>query len=103
MNSCPSISVIVPCYNQASFLPAAVLSVINQSCSNWECIIINDGSTDDTELVARECVKKDSRITLHNKRNGGLSSARNYGINVAKGEYLLFLDSDDIIYPDYLE
>src|SRR5665647_2316811 len=79
-----TISVIIPCYNQAHFLNESVGSVIAQTYTNWECIIVNDGSTDDTEKVALEISQKDNRIQYIKKENGGLSSARNAGLNIAK-------------------
>ncbi|WP_298556300.1 glycosyltransferase family A protein [uncultured Algibacter sp.] len=91
------ISIIVPCYNQAEYLPEALQSVLNQTYNNWECIIVNDGATDNTETVAQEWLAKDSRFKYFKKENGGLSSARNLGIEQAKGEYILLLDSDDKI------
>jgi len=91
------ISVIIPCYNQAEYLPEAVESVISQTYSNWECIIVNDGSTDGTEEIARSYCDKDHRIKYYSKENGGLSSARNAGLKIAAGEYIQFLDSDDVI------
>ena len=90
-----TVSVIIPCYNQAHFLPDALLSVLEQTYQNWECIIVNDGSPDDTETIAKDWCKKDDRFTYLYKENGGLSSARNFGINDAKGEYILTLDADD--------
>jgi glycosyltransferase involved in cell wall biosynthesis len=97
------ISIIVPCYNQAHFLNAAVNSIIQQTHTNWECIIINDGSTDNTEKCAMKLVEKDSRIIYHKKNNGGLSSARNAGLNIATGDFIQFLDSDDYLEKTKLE
>ena len=99
MNS--KISIIVPCYNQAQYLPEALQSVLNQTYENWECIIVNDGSPDNTKEVAQEWVKKDSRFIYLYKENGGLSSARNAGIANANGEFILPLDADDRIGKDY--
>jgi glycosyltransferase involved in cell wall biosynthesis len=93
----PVITVIIPCYNQAHYLPAAAESVIAQTFTNWECIIVNDGSQDDTEQVALALAEKDQRFKYIKKTNAGLSSARNTGLDVAKGEYIQFLDSDDLI------
>ena len=95
--SYPIVSVIVPCYNQAQYLSEALQSVYNQTYKNWECIIVNDGSTDNTEEVALEWCKKDNRFKYLKKENGGLSSARNAGLNALKGEYIQFLDADDAI------
>jgi len=96
------ISIIVPCYNQAHFLDECLQSVINQTYKHWECIIVNDGSPDLTEKVSSKWIKQDSRIKYIYKENGGLSSARNAGIEIAKGEWILPLDADDIISPSYL-
>lgn len=91
------ITIIVPCYNQAHFLEETLASVLNQTYLHWECIIVNDGSKDNTELVSKQWVAKDARFKYFFKDNGGLSSARNYGLDNAKGDYIVFLDSDDCI------
>ena len=89
------ISVIVPCYNQAQYLDECLQSVLDQTYQDWECIIVNDGSPDNTEEVAKNWVEKDSRFKYFYKENRGLSSARNLGIEKSIGKYLFFLDSDD--------
>jgi glycosyltransferase involved in cell wall biosynthesis len=99
----PLISVIVPCYNQADFLSDALDSVMAQTYSDWECIIVNDGSPDNTEEVADLYCKKDKRFNYIRKSNGGLSSARNKGLEMATGQFIQFLDSDDIISPKKFE
>jgi glycosyltransferase involved in cell wall biosynthesis len=99
----PKISIIVPCYNQAQFLDEALQSVLEQTYQNWECIIVNDGSTDSTEKIARNWAAKDSRYFYFYKENGGLSSARNLGLDSAKGNYIQFLDSDDFLNNRKLE
>lgn len=96
------VSIIVPCYKQAHFLNEALESVLNQTYSNWECIIVNDGSPDKTKTVASKWCEKDKRFNYLYKENGGLSSARNAGIAVSKGEYILPLDADDIIHESFL-
>lgn len=96
MNS-PLVSIIIPCYNQAHFLKDAVRSVIEQTYSNWECIIVNDGSTDNTQELAKNLMNNDERIQYHNKDNGGLSSARNAGLDLSKGDFIQFLDADDCL------
>ena len=96
------ISIVVPCYNQAQYLEECLQSVLDQTYENWECLIVNDGSTDNTEEIALEWEEKDSRFIYLKKENGGLSNARNYGITRAKGEYILPLDCDDKIGKDYL-
>lgn len=97
----PKVSIIVPCYKQAQYLPEALQSVLEQTYDNWECIIVNDGSPDNTEEIAQEWVSKDARFIYLFKENGGLSSARNAGIAIAEGEFILPLDADDRIGKDY--
>ena len=99
----PLISVVIPAYNAGQFLDETLESVLSQTYENWECIIVNDGSTDNTESVAKKWCEKDSRFRLTNKENGGHSSARNWGIKESKAEYIAFLDADDILTPDSLE
>lgn len=99
----PLISVVIPAYNAGQFLDEILESVLSQTYENWECIIVNDGSMDNTESVAKKWCEKDSRFRLTNKENGGLSSARNWGIKESKAEYIAFLDADDILTPDSLE
>lgn len=97
------ISVIIPCYNQAKYLSFAVKSVLAQTINNWECIIVNDGSKDDSFKIAKQLAELDSRIIVVNQDNTGLSGARNAGINIANGEFILPLDADDAISDNYLE
>ena len=99
----PLISVVVPCYNQAQYLDECLQSVLDQTYTDWECIIVNDGSPDNTEEIAKNWVEKDTRFIYLSKENGGLSSARNAGIEIAKGEWILPLDADDKIGNQYLE
>ena len=96
------VSVIVPCYNQCQFLPDALTSIKHQKFQNWECIIVNDGSTDATREISESWCKADTRFRYIEKANGGLSSARNYGIKNSNGKYILPLDADDIIHANYL-
>lgn len=98
----PIVSIIVPCYKQAHFLAEALQSVIDQTYQDWECIIVNDGSPDDTERIALHWCTRDSRFQYLKKENGGLSSARNAGITRSAGEYILPLDADDILHREYL-
>ena len=97
------ISIIVPCYNQAHFLNACLQSVMEQSYVNWECIIVNDGSPDNTAEMAKIWTGKDNRFKYIHKQNGGLSSARNAGITAAKGEFIQLLDSDDLLENNKLQ
>lgn len=96
------VSIIVPCYNQAIYLSEALESVLNQTYLDWECIIVNDGSSDNTDEVVREWLKKDSRFKYIKKENGGLSNARNSGIEACNGYYVLPLDADDKIASNYI-
>lgn len=102
-NSTPVISIIVPCYNQAEYLPETLNSVLAQTYSNWECVIVNDGSPDNTDTIAKEYLKKDNRIKYIYQENKGLATARNTGICNSIGEYILPLDADDLIAPTYIE
>ena len=97
------VSIIVPCFNQAQYLPDALNSVLAQSFPSWECIIINDGSEDKTEEVSKEFCQGDNRFKYIWKENGGLSSARNAGIKVSSGKYILPLDADDKIAAEYIQ
>lgn len=94
-NNTALISVILPTYNRAHLLPTAIESVMEQTYHNWELIIIDDGSTDNTGLVAGRYVKGDSRIRYFYQENKGGGAARNTGMKYAKGQYITFLDSDD--------
>ncbi|WP_163407785.1 glycosyltransferase family 2 protein [Flavobacterium ajazii] len=97
------VSIIVPCYNQAQYLDECLQSILEQTYINWECIIVNDGSSDNTEIVAQEWINKDARFKYINKDNGGLSSARNTGLENVNGDYIQFLDSDDFIHKEKFE
>ncbi|NGY37450.1 glycosyltransferase family 2 protein [Flavobacterium sp. XN-5] len=97
------VSIIVPCFKQAHFLSESLQSVLDQTYPYWECIIVNDGSPDNTELVVKQWLGNDSRFKYIYKDNGGLPSARNAGIKNAKGEFILALDADDILHADYIK
>ncbi|MGE5458632.1 MAG: glycosyltransferase, partial [Methanococcaceae archaeon] len=99
------ISVVIPCYNQAQFLAEAVESVVKQTYCDWECIIVNDGSPDNTSQVVQNIIMKypDKNIKLIEKENEGLAAARNTGIRNARGKFILPLDSDDILISSALE
>ncbi|WPO83076.1 glycosyltransferase family A protein [Chryseobacterium sp. JJR-5R] len=99
----PVVSIIVPCYNQAQYLNECLQSVMDQTYQNWECIIINDGSSDNTEQTIKKWIDTDSRFRYFRKENGGVASARNMGIEKAKGKWILPLDGDDKIAGQYLE
>lgn len=97
------VSVIIPVFNEIQFLNEAIDSVTNQSWVNLEIIIIDDGSTDGSAEICDEYSRKDSRIRVIHQENGGLSTARNTGLNIATGKYISFLDSDDAYYPVFVE
>ena len=97
------ISIIVPVYNVEKLLPECLESIINQTYKDIEIICINDGSTDKSLEILKEYEQKDNRIKIINKQNGGLSSARNAGLNIFTGDYVFFLDSDDYIHPETLK
>lgn len=97
------VSIIVPCYNQAQYLDEALQSVLDQTYKNWECIIVNDGSPDNTEEVAKKWLTKDSRFIYIYQENTGVSGARNTGITKAKGKFILPLDADDYLSSNYIE
>lgn len=96
------VSVIIPSYNSARFLKQSVGSVLAQSYSNLEVIVVNDGSTDDTDEIAKQ-FEGDKRFFYYKKKNEGVSKTRNYGAAKAKGEYLAFLDADDVFFDDCLK
>lgn len=100
MNEGKKVSVIVPIYNMEEYLERCIQSIIEQSYSNLEIILIDDGSTDSSKKIIEHYRRMDERIVAIFKENGGLSDARNCGIKVAKGEYLLFVDSDDYIHSE---
>lgn len=97
------ISVIVPVFKVEAFLVRCVESILNQTYRNIEIILIDDGSPDECPKICDDYAKKDKRIRVLHKKNGGLSDARNAGINVANGEYICFVDSDDYIQPTMIE
>lgn len=91
----PDFSIIIPCYNQSHFLEDCFNSLFIQEAKSWEAILVNDGSSDQTESIGRNFAKRDSRVRYIKQENQGLSAARNTGMKIAKGELLLFLDADD--------
>lgn len=96
------ISIIVPIYNTEKYLHRCIDSIISQSFTDWELILVDDGSTDNSPAICDEYAEKDQRIRVIHKENGGVCSARNLGIQEAKGEWLFFVDSDDLILEDSL-
>ncbi len=96
------ISIIVPVYNAINYLPQCIDSIICQSYIDWELILVDDGSKDQSGKICDEYTKQDNRIKVIHQSNNGVSSARNAGINHAKGEYLCFVDADDWLEPSFL-
>ena len=96
------VSVIVPAYNISTYIEDALQSLERQSFKKFEVLIVDDGSTDNTPEIVKSFCQRDPRFRLLQKQNGGLASARNYGIRHAKGEYIALLDGDDIYHPDKL-
>lgn len=103
MNNPPLISVIIPCYNRENFIGKTIESVISQTYKNWECIIVDDGSTDKSAEKIKEYISKHSSIKYRYQKNQERCIARNNGIQNAKGKYIAFLDSDDIWLNNHLQ
>ena len=100
----PKVSVLMPAYNVEKYVGAAIESILNQTFSDFEFIIINDGSTDNTAKIIKEYAKKDKRIRfIDNKNNRGVSVSRNMGLDIAQGEYVGFIDADDYVDNDFYE
>lgn len=105
MNS-PLVSIIIPTYNRAHLIGETLDSIIAQTYTNWECIVVDDGSTDNTEEVVSAYVQKDSRFQFHHRPDShkpGGNGARNYGFSLSKGEYINWFDSDDLMDQDKLQ
>lgn len=98
-----TISIVIPVYNAERFLPKCITSIQNQTYDNFECIFVNDGSSDNSAQVILDIAKKDSRFKLLNQENSGVSSARNNGVRHSIGQYITFIDADDWIDEDYLK
>lgn len=99
----PMFSVIVPAYNATLYLHETLASVVAQTLEDWECIVVDDGSTDDTYAIALSFAEKDPRFHIIRKENGGCGSARNEALAAARSEFISLLDSDDLYLPEYLE
>ena len=103
MPTYPLISIIVPIYNVGEYLPRCIDSILSQTHENLEIILINDGSTDNSGKICDEYAKKDNRIIVKHQENAGVSTARNAGLDIAKGEWIGFVDADDWIEPSMFE
>lgn len=102
----PTVSIIMATYNRSKYILESIESIINQTYTDWECIIVDDGSTDDTAEVLAPILKKDTRFTYFNRTSNyqkGLPGARNYGLDLVAGDYIIFFDDDDIAHPQNLE
>lgn len=99
----PQVSIITPCYNASRFISQTIDSVLTQTFTDWEMIIVDDGSKDDSSDIVEKYVEKDSRIRLIQQPNGGSANARNHGIREATGRYIALLDADDLWLPQFLE
>ena len=98
----PKVSIVIPVYNVEEYLNRCLNSVLNQSYFDWECILVDDGSTDLSRMICDNFSRKDKRFKAIHQKNQGVSKARNVGIESAKGEFLVFVDPDDFINEDYL-
>lgn len=96
------ISIVIPVYNSASFLDECLQSVYNQTYTDWECLLVDDGSTDESGAICDRWSEKDERFKVIHQENSGVSKSRNKGIENAKGEYVIFLDSDDTIGKEHV-
>ncbi len=96
----PIVSIIVPCYNYGKYIPEALQSIAGQTFTDWECIIVNDGSTDNSQSVIESFISGDARFSLINISNSGVSVARNTGVAHSKGKYIFPLDADNKMFPD---
>jgi glycosyltransferase involved in cell wall biosynthesis len=100
------VSIIIPTYNRVNLISETLDSIIAQSYKNWECLIVDDGSTDDTAALITDYIKKDARFQYHQRpvnRKKGANACRNYGFELSKGKYIKWFDSDDLMCPDFLE
>lgn len=97
------ISIITPCYNAEPYIARTIQSIQNQTITDWEMIIVDDGSNDNSADIIKDFASKDARIKLFQKENGGSASARNMGLALAQGEFIQFLDADDTIEPTKIE
>lgn len=102
-NQSTKVSVIVPAYNVEKYIEKCIMSILGQTYSNLELIVVNDGSLDQTPQIIDTLAARDSRLVVIHKENGGVSAARNSGMNACSGEYVAFVDGDDYLAPDYLE
>ena len=98
----PTVSIIMPAKNSGAYIRRCIESVLSQKFTDWELLIINDGSTDDTVVTAMSFSKDDERVRVFDSKGKGVSAARNYGMELSTGDYIAFIDSDDSVAPEYL-
>lgn len=98
----PYVSLVVPCHNQSAFITETLESVLRQTFGDWECIVVDDGSTDDSHAIIEQFAQRDSRFIHLTKANGGVAAARNHGFERAQGTLFVPLDGDDKLHPDFL-
>ena len=99
----PRVTVVMPAFNVAPYLREAVDSVLAQTCGDWELLIVNDGSTDETPAIAHDYARRDPRIRVIDQQNCGLACARNTALRAGQGEFFALLDSDDLWEPGFLQ
>lgn len=97
------LSIVIPVYNAENYLDMCLQSVYNQTYQNWECILVDDESKDRSSDICKGWQKKDSRFKYYRKKNGGVADARNFGIDYSEGEYIAFVDNDDLLHPTMYE
>ena len=100
-NKLPLVSIIVPVYKAEAYVATCIESIQAQTCTDWELILVDDGSPDNSGQICDNYAFGDERITVIHKMNGGVSAARNDALKIAKGKYLSFVDSDDYVLPSY--
>src|SRR5690554_8063110 len=102
----PLISIIIPTFNRAHLIGETLDSILAQTYQNWECVVVDDGSTDNTDEVMAAYMAKDARFQYHHRppeKTKGANACRNAGLDLAAGEYIVFFDSDDLMTPDHLK
>lgn len=98
----PKLSIIIPTYNVEKYISVCLESLRKQTFEDWEAIVVNDGSSDNSGIICNDFAKKDSRIKVYHQKNSGVSAARNFGLLKAEGEFITFVDSDDMLLNSYL-
>ena len=102
-NKEPLVSIIMPVYNCGKYLSEAIESILGQTYSNWELLIIDDGSTDDTSKIVDSYAEINTKIKVYHRENKGVSQARNFGLEISKGKLITFIDGDDIYFKNCIQ